>query len=189
MRSASGMATDSTIVRQTTRSVTFFRHYSANRLCFPTGFEGDITLLDDKVHLHRLPDRYTLVKEGESLNKLFFVVHGSIVSYMKEISGSKKERRARRKDLENFEDSLGRILGVMFVNRANEISGLVSVLTGGLYLSLSLRFFDSISLTIEPTLFTYRTHGLTDICTITKENFYDLMRIQPNLVLSIAASE
>lgn len=75
----------------------------------------------------------------------------------------------------------------MFINRANEISGLVSVLTGGL--RLSLLFFDSMSLSIEPTLFTYRTHGLTDICTITKENFYDLMRIQPNLVLSIAASK
>jgi CRP-like cAMP-binding protein len=57
------------------------------------GFEGDVTALDDKVHLHRLPDRYTLVKEGESLNKLFFVIHGSIVSYMKEIAGAKKERR------------------------------------------------------------------------------------------------
>lgn len=43
-------------------------------------------------------------------------------------------------------------------------------------------------LSIEPTLFSYRTHGLTDICTITKETFYDLMRIQPNLVLPIAAS-
>jgi lysophospholipid hydrolase len=42
---------------------------------------------------------------------------------------------------------------------------------------------------IEPTLFSYRTHGLTDICTITKETFYDLMRIQPNLVLPIAASK
>lgn len=78
-----------------------------NRLCFPTGFEGDITLLDDKVHLHRLPDRYTLVKEGEPLNKLFFVVHGSIVSYMKEISGSKKERKTRVKDPENCKDFSG----------------------------------------------------------------------------------
>jgi len=56
-------------------------------------FEGDVTLLDDKVHLHRLPDRYTLAKEGEQLNKLFFVVHGAIAGYMKEISGSKKERK------------------------------------------------------------------------------------------------
>jgi CRP-like cAMP-binding protein len=53
-------------------------------------------LLDDKVHLHRLPDRYLLAREGEQLNKLFFVVHGSIAAYMKEISGAKKER----KDLE-----------------------------------------------------------------------------------------
>ncbi|CAF4036383.1 unnamed protein product [Rotaria sp. Silwood2] len=114
------------------------------------GFEGDLALLDTKAHLHRLPDRYTLVKEGEQLNKLFFVIHGSIAAYMKEIIGPKKER-------------------VMFTSQTNEISGLVSVLTG------------------EPTLFSYRTHGLTDICTITKENFYDLMRIQPNLVLPIAA--
>ncbi|CAF1377531.1 unnamed protein product [Rotaria sordida] len=114
------------------------------------GFEGDLALLDTKVHLHRLPDRYTLAKEGEQLNKLFFVIRGSIAASMKEISGAKKER-------------------VMFTNQTNQISGLVSVLTG------------------EPTLFSYRTHGLTDICTITKENFYDLMRIQPNLVLPIAA--
>ncbi|CAF4757045.1 unnamed protein product, partial [Rotaria sp. Silwood2] len=80
------------------------------------------------------------------------VIHGSIAAYMKEIIGPKKER-------------------VMFTSQTNEISGLVSVLTG------------------EPTLFSYRTHGLTDIFTITKENFYDLMRIQPNLVIhgSIAA--
>ncbi|CAF5114816.1 unnamed protein product, partial [Rotaria magnacalcarata] len=77
-------------------------------------FEGDLAFLDGKVHLHRLPDRYTLVKEGEQLNKLFFVIHGSISAYMKEISGPKKER-------------------VMFTNQANEISGLVSVLTGGSY--------------------------------------------------------
>ncbi|UJR38136.1 hypothetical protein I4U23_030815 [Adineta vaga] len=115
------------------------------------GFEGDNTLLDDKIHLHRLPDRYTLAREGEQLNKLFFVIHGAISAYMKEISGAKKER-------------------VMFINREHEISGLVSVLTG------------------EPTLFSYRTHGLTDICTLTKESIYDLMRIQPNLVLSIAAT-
>lgn len=57
------------------------------------GFEGDATILDDKVHLHRLPDRFLLVKEGEQLNKLFFVVHGAIVGCMKEISGSKKERK------------------------------------------------------------------------------------------------
>ncbi|CAF1139259.1 unnamed protein product, partial [Didymodactylos carnosus] len=86
------------------------------------GLEEDVTLLDDKVHLHRLPDSYTLAKEG-----------------------------------------------VMFIDREGEISGLVSVLTG------------------EPTLFTYRTRGVTDVCTITKENFYDLMRIQPNLVLPLAA--
>ncbi|CAF3432687.1 unnamed protein product [Rotaria socialis] len=121
-----------------------------NALAKALGFEGDLAFLDDKVHLHRLPDRYTLVKEGEQLNKLFFVIHGSISAYMKEISDPKKER-------------------VMFTNQANEISGLVSVLTG------------------EPTLFSYRTHGLTDICTITKENFYELMRVQPNLVLPIAA--
>ena len=72
----------------------------------PTGFEGDITQLDDKVHLHRLPDRYTLVKEGEPLNKLFFVVHGSIVSSMKEISGSKKDRKARREDQTDFATTL-----------------------------------------------------------------------------------
>ncbi|CAF3655549.1 unnamed protein product [Adineta steineri] len=114
------------------------------------GFEGDITLLDDKAHIHRLPDRYTLAKEGEQLNKLYFVIHGSIAAYMKEISEAKKER-------------------VMFTNGANEVSGLVSVLTG------------------EPTLFTYRTHGLTDICTITKEGMYDLLRIQPDLVLTIAS--
>jgi hypothetical protein len=40
---------------------------------------------------------------------------------------------------------------------------------------------------LEPTLFSYRTRGLTDICTITKEKFYDLMRIQPNIVLAVAA--
>jgi hypothetical protein len=56
-------------------------------------FEGDITILDDKVHLHRLPDRYLLAKEGEQLNKLFFVAHGAIAAYMKEISGAKKERK------------------------------------------------------------------------------------------------
>ena len=64
--------------------------FNSNRLCL--GFEGDVTLLDDKIHLHRLPDRYTLVKEGEHLNKLFFIIRGSIVNYMKEISGSKRER-------------------------------------------------------------------------------------------------
>lgn len=57
------------------------------------GFEGDVTLLDQKVHLHRLPDRYTLAKEGEQLNKLFFVIKGSIVGYMKEIGDSKRERK------------------------------------------------------------------------------------------------
>ncbi|CAF0985449.1 unnamed protein product [Adineta ricciae] len=115
------------------------------------GFEGDITLLDDKFHMHRLPDRYTLAREGEQLNKLFFVIHGAIAAHMREISGAKKER-------------------IMFINRENEVSGLVSVLTG------------------EPTLFSYRTHGLTDICTLTKESIYDLLRIQPSLVLSIAAT-
>lgn len=49
-------------------------------------------MLDDKVHLHRLPDRCTLAKEGEQLNKLFFVINGAITAYMKEISGAKKER-------------------------------------------------------------------------------------------------
>ncbi|CAF1025988.1 unnamed protein product, partial [Didymodactylos carnosus] len=86
------------------------------------GLEGDVALLDDKVHLHRLPDSHTLAKEG-----------------------------------------------VMFIDREGEISGLVSALTG------------------EPTLFTYRTRGPSDICAITKENFYDLMRMQPNLVLPVAA--
>ena len=52
-----------------------------------------MTLLDQKVHLHRLPDRYTLAKEGEQLNKLFFVIKGSIVGHMKEITGAKKERK------------------------------------------------------------------------------------------------
>jgi hypothetical protein len=74
--------------------------------------------------------------------------------------------------------------GVMFTNRANGLSGLVSVLTGGLYLFV---FSQAYFFFLEPTLFSYRTHGLTDICTITKERFYDLMRIQPNLVLPIAA--
>lgn len=59
---------------------------------FYLGFEGDVTLLDDKIHLHRLPDRYTLAKEGEHLNKLYFIIRGSIVNSMKEISGSKRER-------------------------------------------------------------------------------------------------
>ena len=49
-------------------------------------------MLDEKVHMHRLPDRYTLAKEGEQLNKLFFVIHGAIAGHMKEISGAKKER-------------------------------------------------------------------------------------------------
>ena len=62
-------------------------------LFYEIGFEGDVTILDDKAHLHRLPDRYTLAKEGEQLNKLFFVINGAIAAYMKEISGSKKERK------------------------------------------------------------------------------------------------
>lgn len=74
----------------------------------------------------------------------------------------------------------------MFISQKNEISGLVSILTGGKYHCFV--GWESIYFVVEPTLFSYRTHGITDICTITKENFYELMRIQPNLVLSIAAS-
>lgn len=66
---------------------------SVGHLLFCVGFEGDVTLLDQQVHLHRLPDRYTLAKEGEQLNKLFFVIKGSIAGYMKEITGAKKERK------------------------------------------------------------------------------------------------
>lgn len=43
--------------------------------------------------MHRLPDRYTLAREGEQLNKLFFVIHGAITAHMREISGAKKERK------------------------------------------------------------------------------------------------
>ena len=60
-----------------------------------------MTLLDDKAHIHRLPDRYSLVKEGEQLNKLFFVIHGSIAGYKREISGAKKERKAFFFDIEH----------------------------------------------------------------------------------------
>lgn len=36
--------------------------------------------------------------------------------------------------------SLGFVLGIMFINRENEISGLVSVLTGGLYFEIEDSF-------------------------------------------------
>lgn len=78
---------------------------------------------------------------------------------------------------------------MMFTNRENEMSGLVSVLTGGEELFHRFWLLRNFFLFVEPTLFSYRTRGVTDICTITKEIFYDLMRIQPNLVLSIAAGK
>jgi CRP-like cAMP-binding protein len=87
------MAGSSKIFRKSTWLDTEFNFMENSFLFFSIGFEGDVTLLDDKVHLHRLPDRYTLTKEGEQLNKLFFVIHGSIVGLMKEITGAKKERR------------------------------------------------------------------------------------------------
>ena len=79
-------------------------------MLFRIGFEGDVTLLDQQVHLHRLPDRYTLVKEGEQLNKLFFVIKGSIVGYMKEITGAKKERKTSelRGNIQFFSSSSSR---------------------------------------------------------------------------------
>ena len=52
-----------------------------------------MTLLDDKMHLHRFADRCELVKEGEHLNKLYFIIRGALVNYMKEISGAKRKRQ------------------------------------------------------------------------------------------------
>ncbi len=48
---------------------------------------------------------------------------------MKEITGSKKERKELKFNLLFFFKTI--LKGVMFTNRTNEISGLVSVLTGG----------------------------------------------------------
>ena len=70
-----------------------FSFLCVTRLSVSLGLEGDVDVLNDKVHLHRLPDRYTLVKEGEQLNKLFFVIHGSIAAYMREINGAKRESK------------------------------------------------------------------------------------------------
>jgi hypothetical protein len=50
---------------------------------------------------------------------------------MKEISGAKKERKNVENSKKYFIYFSVIIKGVMFTNRAYEISGLVSVLTGG----------------------------------------------------------
>jgi hypothetical protein len=50
---------------------------------------------------------------------------------MKEISGAKKERKDFENSKKYFIYYFSVIKGVMFTNRAYEISGLVSVLTGG----------------------------------------------------------
>jgi hypothetical protein len=87
------MATNPTSISKSTWLVIALINSRSFIRFFLIGFEGDVALLDDKVHLHRLPDRYTLAKEGEQLNKLFFVIHGSIAGFMKEITGAKKERK------------------------------------------------------------------------------------------------
>jgi len=50
---------------------------------------------------------------------------------MKEISGAKKERKELKNSKKLFIYLFFIIKGCMFINRTNEMSGLVSVLTGG----------------------------------------------------------
>ena len=106
---------------------------------------------------------------------------------MKEITGAKKERNELKLNLH-----LVFILKIFLKVLCLLIELMTSVVLSVFLLAVSdcLLIFgieECFLLSLEPTLFSYRTHGLTDICTITKEKFYDLMRIQPNLVLAIAA--
>lgn len=87
------MGADSRKIRQSSRCVDEAENQSDRLLSSSLGFEGDLSLLDDKIHLHRFADRQGVVKEGEHVNKLYFIIRGSIVNYMREISGAKRERQ------------------------------------------------------------------------------------------------